>query len=193
MDCAKTGKLIRALRLEKGMTQRAVAEKLNISGKTVSKWENGLGCPDVSLLRELAAVFGVGVDSLLLGELSENDTDGGNMKKIKFYVCPACGNIITATGEAEISCCGRRLSPLEAKPADADHAPEISEVEDELYVVFPHPMTKAHYLSFAACVGSDRMHFVRLYPEQDAAFRMPRMRGTLYFYCAEHGLMKTEI
>ena len=41
MDCAKVGGLIRALRLEKGMTQRALAEKLNLSDKTISKWERG--------------------------------------------------------------------------------------------------------------------------------------------------------
>ena len=193
MDCAKTGNLIRALRLEKGMTQRAVAESLNISAKTVSKWETGLGCPDVSLLADLADTFGVSVGSLLLGGLNENDTDGGNMKRIKFYVCPECGNILTATGSAESSCCGRRLDPLEPKTADSMHTPEITEVEDEYYLVFPHPMTKAHHLAFVACIGSDRMYFIRLYPEQDAAFRMPRMPGTLYFFCSEHGLMKTDI
>ena len=41
MDCASVGRLIRALRLERGLTQRALAERLNLSGKTVSKWERG--------------------------------------------------------------------------------------------------------------------------------------------------------
>lgn len=52
MDCAKIGELIRSLRLEKGMTQRALAEKLNLSDKTIFKWECGLGCPGVALQLE---------------------------------------------------------------------------------------------------------------------------------------------
>ena len=44
------------------MTQKQVAQLMNISDKTISKWERGLGCPDVSLLPELATIFGVSVD-----------------------------------------------------------------------------------------------------------------------------------
>jgi transcriptional regulator with XRE-family HTH domain len=50
LDCGKVGALLYRLRKEKGMTQWQVANQLNISDKTVSKWERGLGCPDVSLL-----------------------------------------------------------------------------------------------------------------------------------------------
>ena len=53
MDCMKVGKLILQLRTEKGLTQKQVADQLNISNKTISKWECGLGCPDVSLWEEL--------------------------------------------------------------------------------------------------------------------------------------------
>ena len=59
MDNVKIGNLINKLRKEKGMTQLQLAEKLHISDKTVSKWERGLGCPDVSLLTDLSGVFGV--------------------------------------------------------------------------------------------------------------------------------------
>ena len=56
MDCAEVGALIRALRLEKGLTQRALAEKIGVGDKAVSKWERGMGCPDVTLLPALAAL-----------------------------------------------------------------------------------------------------------------------------------------
>lgn len=59
MDCAEVGALIRALRLEKGLTQRALAEKIGVGDKAVSKWERGMGCPDVTLLPALAACLGV--------------------------------------------------------------------------------------------------------------------------------------
>ena len=63
MDCMKVGKLILQLRTEKGLTQKQVADQLNISNKTISKWECGLGCPDVSLWEELANVLQVCLDS----------------------------------------------------------------------------------------------------------------------------------
>lgn len=50
MNQTQTGALIRALRLAEGMTQAALAQALGVSDKAVSKWENGRGAPDVSLL-----------------------------------------------------------------------------------------------------------------------------------------------
>ena len=46
---------------------------MNISDKTISKWERGLGCPDISLLPELSQILGVSVDQILTGELNLND------------------------------------------------------------------------------------------------------------------------
>lgn len=65
------GKFISALRKEKGMTQAVLAEKLNISNRTISKWENGDGLPDISILPELAENLGVSVDELLAGKKSD--------------------------------------------------------------------------------------------------------------------------
>ena len=48
MDCTKVGKLIAHLRKEKGMTQKNLADAIGVLNKTVSKWECGLGCPDLS-------------------------------------------------------------------------------------------------------------------------------------------------
>lgn len=194
MDCIKVGKLIYSLRKEKNMTQKQVADAMGISDKTISKWERGLGCPDVSLLSELSNVLGVNVEKILLGDLKPNEVDGGNMRRIKFYVCPNCGNIINSTGEGEISCCGRKLIPLEAQKVDEAHALEIEEIEDDYYVTFDHDMTKAHYISFAAYVCSERVLIIKLYPEQSPAVRFPKMqRGTLYFYCNNDGFWKQDI
>ena len=88
MDQTKTGGLIRALRTQKGLTQKALAEAIGVGDKAVSKWERGLGCPDVSLLPELSRVLGVGLETLLSGSLDANDQERGNMKKLNFYVCP---------------------------------------------------------------------------------------------------------
>lgn len=189
MDCIKVGKLILNLRKEKGLTQKQLADAMNISDKTISKWERGLGCPDVSLLHEVSRVLGVNVEKILLGDLEPNDTDGGNMKKIKFYVCPNCGNIMTATGEAELSCCGRKLVALISKPTNDVHDLEIEEVEDDYYITFSHEMSKEHYISFVAYVTCERVLLIKLYPEQSGEVRFPKMRkGKLYFYCSQDGL-----
>ena len=190
MDAQQMGAMIRALRAERGMTQAGLAERLHLSDKAVSKWERGMGCPDISLLPALARELGTDADSLLAGKLDERERDGGNMKRIKFYTCPACGNVLTATGEAEIACCGRRLEPMQARPCDEEHALALEPVDDDLYASFAHGMEKAHYICFVACVGYDRMTLVRLYPEQGGELRLPRMgHGVLYIGCSRDGLM----
>lgn len=188
MDCMKIGRLIADLRKEKGLTQKEMADALGVVGKTVSKWECGLGCPDLSLWPELSAMLGVDMAQMMEGEITPNRPDAGNIDKVRFYICPSCGNILFSTGSAAISCCGRKLDPAAASDA---HAPMITveEMDMDYYITVDHPMSKQHYLSFAAYVKSDRVFLNRLYPEQSAAFRMPMVPGgKLYLYCVEHGL-----
>ena len=68
MDQSKIGKFIAALRTQRGLTQRDLAEKLNISDKTVSRWETGRGLPDASLMLPLSETLGISVNELLSGE-----------------------------------------------------------------------------------------------------------------------------
>lgn len=190
MDNEKTGRLIRELRTQKGLTQAQLAGLINVSDKAVSKWERGLGCPDVSLLSTLSEVLEVNIDRLLEGELGEN-SEAVTMNKIKFYICEKCGSVFTSLGGGELSCCGKKLSPLELKNADEAHALKLEEVEDEWYVTCPHEMTKEHYISFIAFVSYDRVTLVKTYPEQDLAVRFPR-NGAGYFcyYCTNDGFYK---
>ena len=93
-----------------------------------------------------------------------------------------------------ISCCGITLPPLEAEEADEDHAVTVEKVEDEWFVTVDHPMTKEHFISFIAYLTSDRVQFVKLYPEGNGETRInPRGGGWLYYYCNHHGLMKKKI
>ena len=117
MNNVKIGRLIYQLRKEKNLTQLQLASRMNVSDKAVSKWERGLGCPDISLLSELSGIFEVDLEKLLSGGLDEKELLGGNMKKLNFYVCPVCGNVITAMADTGISCCGKKLRPLEAQKA----------------------------------------------------------------------------
>ena len=72
------------------------------------------------------------------------------MKKSKFYVCPICGNVSICSGNAQISCCGRTLEPLEPQKAAQDQRLTVEQVEDEWYVTSGHPMTKEHHIAFLA-------------------------------------------
>lgn len=71
MDAKSIGRTISKLRKKSGMTQQILAQKLDISDKTVSKWENGQGYPDITVFPRLAMLFGVTVDYLMLGEKKE--------------------------------------------------------------------------------------------------------------------------
>ncbi|MBQ2932665.1 MAG: helix-turn-helix domain-containing protein [Clostridia bacterium] len=194
MDLIKCGKLLCNLRKAKGMTQKQVADKLGVLPKTVSKWETGNGFPDVSALSSLADVLGVCERMLLSGNLIQNMQEVGNMKKIRFYVCPQCGSIMQGTGECQIICCGRPVEVLESQKADDAHTINISEIENDFYIEFNHEMTKEHFIGFVAYAGFDRVLIVRMYPEQDSAVRLPRMfRGRVYFYCNKHGLFEYKI
>ena len=68
MDQVKTGKFIQEARKQQSLTQRELAEKLNISDKTVSKWETGNGLPEVSLMLPLCEILHISVNELLSGE-----------------------------------------------------------------------------------------------------------------------------
>ncbi|MBQ2888500.1 MAG: helix-turn-helix domain-containing protein [Firmicutes bacterium] len=189
MDNAKIGELIKKLRDEQNLTQQQLADKLNISNKTVSKWENGLGCPDVSLLPQLSAIFGVDTADLLAGRLNTQNVLCGNLQKLQFYICPNCGNLLMAMGEAKINCCGKTLTaaPLQKAPTAEQLTVEL--LEDELLITSSHEMTKQHYIAFIALLSADTLQLRKLYPEWELQTRLPRMpRGQLLWYCTRHGL-----
>lgn len=194
MDLIKTGELLGRLRKERGMTQKEVADILHISDRTVSKWERGIGLPDVSMWKGISGLFGVDIEKILEGELSEKETEAGNMKRMKFYRCEHCGNIFWSTGGGEISCCGRKLPPMQAQEIDEAHAVKAEEIDNEYYIAFAHEMTKEHYITFAALLSWDRMTVVRLYPEQSGEIRLPRTRrGELYLCCSRDGLFRQKL
>ena len=68
MDQQKTGRFLKELRKAKNLTQEQLAEKLNISGRTVSRWETGNNMPDISLLVELAELYDVSIPEIIDGE-----------------------------------------------------------------------------------------------------------------------------
>ena len=189
MDKYVTGAVIKKLREDKKLTQEELAEKLFVSSKAISKWETGKGFPDISLIEPLAKALDISVIELLSGEDIQNTNQSSNMLKTKFYVCPVCGNVVTATGETVVSCCGITLPPLEPEEPDEQHLVNYQIVEDEYYITLNHPMTKDHYISFLAAVSDQSIQLIKLYPEQpaEARFKINRVK-TIYAYCNPHGL-----
>lgn len=194
MNTYVTGNTIKDLRESRGLTQAELAEKIGVSSKTVSKWETAKGLPDISLLQPLAGALGISVIELMNGEHIVNRNVSANLLRCKFYVCPICGNVIHCVGNAVVSCCGVTLPALEAEEPEEGHAVVIEHVEDEHFLTMDHPMTKTHYITFAAFVTTDRVQLVKFYPEGNAETRMQlRGRGYLYYYCNQHGLFRKKV
>ena len=76
MDQRKVGSFLKELRREKGITQEQLAEQLNVSGRTVSRWETGSNMPDIDILVELAELHDVTIPEIIDGERKSE-----NMKK----------------------------------------------------------------------------------------------------------------
>ena len=189
-----TGAVIKELREKYKLTQLELADKLNVSDKTISKWETGKGYPDITLLEPIAEAFGVSVTELISGKAISNVNVSANMLRSKFYVCPVCGNIIHSMGEAVIQCHGVQLLPCQAEEADEMHQISIERDADEFYVHIDHEMTKKHYITFIAALSGDRLQLTKLYPEgsAEARFKVNGVRKILY-YCNRDGLFQMKV
>lgn len=186
-----TGNTIKNLREKKKLTQQELALKLNVSDKTISKWETGKGYPDITILEPLAKILDISLSELLTGVTISNNNVSSNMLRSMFYVCPVCGNVIHSIGESSIHCHGVKLEPLEAEVIDDNSIINVEKVEDEYYVRIHHEMSKQHYISFISAISADRVQMVKLYPESNAEARF-KINGVkyIYFYCNKDGLYR---
>ena len=75
MNQEKTGKFLKELRKQKGLTQEQIAEKFHVSNKTISRWENGNNMPDLDILIELSDYYEVDLREILNGERKSGDMD----------------------------------------------------------------------------------------------------------------------
>ena len=87
MDQEKIGKFISSCRKEAGLTQAALADKLGITDRAVSKWETGKGYPDITLLEPIAKAFGISITELISGNAIHNENVSANMMKSVAVQC----------------------------------------------------------------------------------------------------------
>ena len=92
MDNYITGATIKRLRETKGLTQDELAQKIFVSNKTISKWENGHGLPDISLLEPLAKALNISVIELFSGHEVRNQNRSFNMKKLLWNYAATIGD-----------------------------------------------------------------------------------------------------
>lgn len=189
-----TGETIKKFREQEGMTQSQLADKLMVSNKTISKWENEKGLPDISLIVPLANALKVSVIELLSGNDIKNDNISANFKRGKWYICPICGNVIHAMGEAVISCCGITLPFADNEEPDENHEIRVERIDGEYFVSMDHLMTKDHYICFLAYTTDDGIQVKKLYPEGAAEARFAICgHGTVHAYCNHHGKFVKEV
>ena len=87
-DQKKTGAMLKTLRKEKGLTQEQLAEHFNVSSRTISRWENGINLPDISLLIEISEFYETDLREILSGERSTsvmNEETKETVKQVSEY------------------------------------------------------------------------------------------------------------
>ena len=96
MDAKTTGAIIAQRRKAMGLNQTQLAELLNVSNRTVSKWENGDGFPDITLLPEISKVLSVSIDELLTGKESQHKAKEAPVKSTQnlFHILYALSLIL---------------------------------------------------------------------------------------------------
>ncbi|MDO4543347.1 MAG: helix-turn-helix transcriptional regulator [Clostridia bacterium] len=185
-----TGQKIRELRLEKGLTQKRLGEIIGVDGRTVSKWENDGGLPDVGILPALSLALGADTGALLARANSDKTPATVNVSKLRFFVCPECKGLTLAFGRSNASCCGRRLVAISPKKAEEDKKLEVAVSDGDLLISSNHPMTKEDYIAFVAFLGRNGLCLYPQYPEWELSVRIPLFsHGTLMFYSEKQGLL----
>lgn len=188
MNAEKTGKIIYEARIKKGMTQKELADAIAVTDKAVCKWEKGHGCPDITLLSQLSRVLEIDIQSILRGVQVKDNAAAGNLKRLKVYRCPSCGNLVVSEKEIELSCCGNRMLALKARRTDdPKYLPAISEFDGRYLVNFNHPMTKDDYIANFITVQYDRFTVTNLFAEMEASVTLSQIGGLQMFVVTSKG------
>lgn len=92
MDPIKVGNFIKKLRIDNNLTQKELADKYGVTYQAVSKWENGINLPDISLLREMSKDFNISIENILDGKVSKEK------KNNKYLILLIVGLLIIGVG-----------------------------------------------------------------------------------------------
>lgn len=87
MDAKKMGTVIKTLRLKSSLTQKELADRLGITDKAVSKWERGVGTPDISMINKLSAILNIDADNLLDGNIAYLENEWSGVLRLDKFEC----------------------------------------------------------------------------------------------------------
>jgi len=140
---------------------------------------------------EAVSFMGAVLPTLKRWRQVENRDVAANLRRSSMYVCPSCSNVVWASGEAEVTCCGNVLEPLAATKNDGALHATVRKADGFQEVHVLHPMTKQDHLLFIAAIGDDLIRIKRLYPEQEARAEFA-LQGpcSLYAYGNDCGLVE---
>ena len=100
------------------------------------------------------------------------------MKKIQFYKCSTCNNLVVSTNSVQVSCCGKVLSSLKVEGKIKGKAKDCG---GEFYIQFESPMSKDDFVSGVFVVFYDRVLTVPMFAEQEPAFIVHQIEGAEFF------------
>ena len=116
------------------------------------------------------------------------------MRKMNFYICPTCGNMITSMTDTSISCCGKKLKAIQLQKANEDEKLSVDIIENDFFITSEHQMTREHYIAFVALLTGDSIMLRKQYPDWGLQVRIPVFaHGKLLWYCTKHGLFYQEV
>ncbi|MDE5586884.1 MAG: hypothetical protein K2I72_00765 [Bacilli bacterium] len=112
---------------------------------------------------------------------------------MKFYVCPICGNVVVATEENMVTCCGEKLNGQEVKSAEGKHRLLVEEKENQIHLTSEHGMTKEHHLNFIAYGKENQYVIVKLSKEVPVDVTLEKQENAeIIFGCNQHGVWRNE-
>lgn len=188
------GRIIKDKRTEGNMTQRALADILDVSDKAVSKWERNICLPDILTLKKLCDLFRLDLHTLLSSKEISSDIKGINMKNTKFYICKKCLNTLSSFNSVRVTCCDTVLEECVPQKATEENRLTITEIDGQRHVSSSHPMTKENYISFIAYLKGGEMQFFKQYPQWEINLYLPkRGHGRLLWYAPDTGLLYMDI
>ena len=185
MDQVRIGAFLKALRKEKELTQEQLAERLRVSGRTVSRWETGSNMPDIAMLVELAEFYDVSIPEIINGERKSENMDQ-KIKETAVAYSVAYGtleeietvNILEATYLAM----NRAIEGLSVKPdfalIDGNRVPRGIKIPCETIVKGDSKSMSVAAASVLAKVTRDRLmlEYDKKYPEYN--FKKHKGYGT---------------
>lgn len=110
---------------------------------------------------------------------------------MKFYVCPVCGNVVIATEENIVTCCGKKLNGQEIKNAEGKHCLQVDELNGKVHFTSEHGMTLEHHLNFIAYGKGSQYMMIRLDKEKPVDVVVDKIDDAeIIFGCNQHGVWR---